>query len=641
MPLPPISQDVQNFLNQNNINPNSATSWGGVSSPSLPAIPSSSNQSNYGPPIQQVFIAPDPTQKIKIKVPGQPNLPETEMWDPNYIASLKQQSHATDNSKFNGQNSQAIDLQYKQYEPNPNQQQIYDLYKNTVQGGTIAKKGFEGFLTQFLQIPQDIVGAIPGDILNLKAMAVNNPQFQKVNPDAYNYEAQKNAYAPQLKEALGANGLRLNIPEINNMAQLLPSVSNDPETNKKNVLTINTILYNRFGTMIDANILDKYGITKQEVLDRIQGNAPKNQEKNNEQQPKSMPTTFSNIPPLDNNSQMPPITGGFMAEKNNKAFSYMSDSNNLAKQAMAEADPQKKADLLAQSRLLQNMANESNDRNPKVNSLTDKLAKIQKFLGSSEALPATSAMMGQAILPIPGVGAGVGAYFGEKGKQALNAGGLQAFLPSSVKDNEAMKNAFNYGALDLILFGAGKLLHPIKTVTDMRSAAATAATKEGAVINGDDIVEGVKKWVYGDSIPSSIQSGQMPLTTSGGSGVPASLRDQAVKFYEDIMSKYAGKILTVDQGLADKTASWGVSNAARGGQFEVGKTALKQGEAVVANLIRDQLPQTVKNYDKILSLLYSGQNLVGGTVKNAIKYGPAAAVGLAGEQFLSNKLLGK
>jgi hypothetical protein len=172
-------------------------------------------------------------------------------------------------------------------------------------------------------------------------------------------------------------------------------------------------------------------------------------------------------------------------------------------------------------------------------------------------------------------------------------------LPTSVQQDEVAKKALTYGVIDLLLFGAGKLLHPIETVSGMRDAAATKATQQGATVDGNTIVDAVKKWAIGDP-------------DTGESGVPASIRDQAGKFYMDIMNKYMGRTLTIDQALEDKAASWGVSNAASNGAFEVGNTAVKQGEATVADLIRQQLPQSIQNYDKILQMLYTGQR-VGGT----------------------------
>jgi hypothetical protein len=330
-----------------------------------------------------------------------------------------------------------------------------------------------------------------------------------------------------------------------------------------------------------------------------------------------------NLPPVGGgtNTKLPQSTQADVESFNN-------DAMNLSRQAMLAIDPQQKATLTAQSQILSNMA-EDRQSVMSFNPIMDTLAKVQKFLGESQTLPLANSILGNFILPIPGAGAGVGAYIGEKEREMLSPGGLEAFLTpqnrmigqgATMIDPQALKTAFTYGVLDLLLYGAGKLLHPIQTVAKLRGAAAEAETtgtenlatkiaggsSGGArVINGDDIVSGVKDWA---------------------NNVPASMRDQALKFSQDVEDKYAGNQLSIDDGLTEKTASWGrgYTNA----NIE-GRPTVAAGEREVADQISKQLPETIAKYDKVLSMMYSIAKPLGKVIPTVAR-GALQALGMGG-----------
>ena len=590
---PEIDKIVAASMGSGNLDLNSGAYPGGTSTVNPgPRIPGAIAGT---PPIEQVFIQPDPTSKIKVKVPGQPDLPETDIWDPNYIAQLKQQAHLKDQQLYNGQNSAAIDAQYSQYAPDQNQQDIYSKYKTITESGRTAKNGIENFLTQFLQVPPDQVGnkilGIP-DVLGLKKLALSNSASQNFSPAAYSYESSKNAYAPQLKDALGAQGLRLNVPEIGNMANLLPSVANDPQTNKINVLNLNNLLVKNYGVSLDAGIMQKYGITKEDVINRAMGKEATVSSDKSQQSDQTVTTT----PPTGGTGGLPPKLSSPAASSGTQQqiSAYQADSQKLTQAAQAEPDPQKKSNLLAQARILSSMSQDANN-SPKTSPIMDTLAKVQDFLHKSQVLPAAGAIIGQAVIPIPGAGAAAGAFEGKKLSNMLNPDAAQAFLPNRANDNAAVKSALNYGIADLLFFGAGKLLKPIEAVTGLRGAAAEKATMEGGnVIHGDDIVSGVKNWA--DS-------------------VPASMTKAAQKFAKDVESKYGGQILSVNEGLAEKAASWGRGYTTAG---LAGKPVAAEGERAVAGLIKDQLPQTIKSYDQVLHYLFAAQNVTKKIIPNVV-----------------------
>lgn len=88
----------------------------------------------------------------------------------------------------------------------------------------------------------------PGSNLFTNIPGVSN--FLDINRPEAQYEASRQAYAPSLKSltaGVDSTGLRLNIPEIQNMANLLPSINDQPDTVKSKLSQLDSAVKNLTG----------------------------------------------------------------------------------------------------------------------------------------------------------------------------------------------------------------------------------------------------------------------------------------------------------------------------------------------------------------------------------------------------------
>ena len=582
-------------------------------------------------PSSKAFIDPnsDPNNFVHVKVPGQTDLPEFDVVDPTKLQELKTK-YQTNYMGLTGSDAKtaaaAADEAYKNYDvKNNTNYPIYQQSQDVKTAGTTLKHGLENSLIQYAQIPKTTTPAplgiknpLTGESLNVstegyfpgKSLVVGNPLLQQ-NPQALNYERNRVANGLQLIKDIApqATALRGNMGLINQLPNMLPTTANKPEVNKDLVLQADATLYASTGQHLDPGVTKLYGITAKDILDRTKLMMSKGEQNVNGTTDTMGTSTPTGTPPstpgpLGQAKESAGLTPDLGKAKQNYEDYWMM-STNLAKKAAASQDPKEINKYLAQSMLLRDMAAQQQDPEKHMNPVVYNLGKIQEFLGKSELLPAVGAMVGSAVIPIPGLGAAAGARWGEQVKQANAEGGIMSFLPTPSKVSAENKSAATYGIIDLLFFGGGKLLKPIKTISGLKSAESAKLTSEGVSIDGTQTVKTLKEWGNGFKVASSDQ----PAVDA---------------FIKEAEKKFAGKTLTVDEALAAKAAAW--SNAGKIGQGQV-QSATQLGEQQVANIIRNQLPTTIRRYDSILTALISGQKVVKAVAPTVIKTG-AGAVGL-------------
>lgn len=297
--------------------------------------------------------------------------------------------------------------------------------------------------------------------------------------------------------------------------------------------------------------------------------------------------------PSDSKGSLPPVNLGFGEDKSKDAFSYLSESDKLAKQAVTEKDPAKKAALLEKSRTLAGVGGDMS-RTQKTNPITYGLGKTQEFLSGTEALP----MIGGAVGSFAGPGgAAIGAAEGQYLKTALKRGsgsgepGIKN-LPSNLftaKEPLTLPEVGNIGlkageyyALNKIFSLGGnyiknaweaKTLNPSKIAGFLREKAAEATP----TINTSEIIKAGERWAKLD--PASA-----PIWEEMKTGITSNM---PTKDLLDLLTSWGSRTWTISGNIKDKAAA----------------QIMKQVYGAGRNTILSQAPEVAKHTAELKGIM--------------------------------------
>lgn len=243
-------------------------------------------------------------------------------------------------------------------------------------------------------------------------------------------------------------------------------------------------------------------------------------------------------------------------------------------------------------------------------------AKVQEVLGNSEILPMLLAGGARAAVPIPGVSSGVGAAVGKRAQLSLQEGGpmaaLKMIMPFLEKDMEKQKSVaktgLGYGALDLALTGASKLLNPRGTLGNIRQAQVSKSTAN----------------VSGDKIIKAVEENAKYVTPNEGESM-AKLVDQARK-------AYSGKQIPLEEAMKIMRKAGDAYTAAG----RVGKTVAADFNNAIYGSIRSQVSQLAPNVARTTSALAATYNIPK-AIKQVLHYAGLPASVLYGIKKLSGQ----
>lgn len=141
--------------------------------------------------------------------------------------------------------------QDQQYQKSVQDFQKSDQYKQA-QNGIKAKSQIQAIIDQFQSVPKSQIGILGGAIEKVPLLG------QVVAPAATEYESQRAAISPILKDLSGAglgSGVRVTQAEINNWVKELPSVHKTAEQNRIDIQRLNTRLKAALGVGLDQQYL--------------------------------------------------------------------------------------------------------------------------------------------------------------------------------------------------------------------------------------------------------------------------------------------------------------------------------------------------------------------------------------------------
>jgi hypothetical protein len=198
---------------------------------------------------------------------------------------------------------------------------------------------------------------------------------------------------------------------------------------------------------------------------------------------------------LGSTPKLGPIISG-QGNSGDEAFTNLQQATLLAKQALTEKDPEKKRQLLADSRALSKIGSEQNQKLT-INPITYGLGKIQENLTNEETLPAIGGLIGGFAGPGgSAIGAAEGQYLKtmlqrkNKGQEGLMTPGEAGGIALKAGEYYAINKIFSAGGKYVKDAWAAKTLSPTKIAGFLREKAAEATPN----INTTKIIQAGERW---------------------------------------------------------------------------------------------------------------------------------------------------
>lgn len=242
---------------------------------------------------------------------------------------------------------------------------------------------------------------------------------------------------------------------------------------------------------------------------------------------------------------------------------------------------------------------------------TDPVGQVLNQVGRSAVLAAPAANKALALArPVGGLATAArsgaitfGAYGAAQPQEGLAASERLGNIATSAATGAVTGAAF-YGALQ-VAAKAGKILHPFRTIGDMKRAAVADA--QGATINWDNVV-------------SQLESSSRSISPTD--------RTAYLRFVTNAKSMAQGDI-PISQAV-DIASRANVAYTSAG---KVGKSASAAFNDVLGKALKEQISAVapgVGEANKLFKLLYSGQKALKGTKNAAMTAGTFKLLGLLG-----------